>query len=317
MKTPEIVFDDAPLGATEKGWHQIQAALNCSKEFQYAKIRGITTPKRQTPDYFAVGQLMHVAKAHWFLNNFRTDAAFRASLLIAVQKAAEQNKLPVTLKAEQTALKYFEEYVDHYSMRARPEVVAAEYLLGPVPLQPDHPLYAFRTARLDDVSKYPEAGNALCLGETKTTSGSVSDCIKQYSLHGQIAMQLALWKAAPQGEAKHGPVAGVMLDVIQKGYGGQKCKFGRQLIRLTDRTLLWFSKNLERTLKAASQLTWDSDARRNIGACTRMAGRARVSCEYQALCMHGKSASINYLFEDGQSLLTWRPSEGKSVGPWE
>ena len=34
MKLPEIVFDDAPLGATEKGWHQIEAALRCSKEFR-------------------------------------------------------------------------------------------------------------------------------------------------------------------------------------------------------------------------------------------------------------------------------------------
>lgn len=317
MKMPEIHFDEAPLGATEKGWHSIEAFLRCPKEGQYAKIRRIVSPKHQTPDYFAVGQLMHVAKAHWFLNNFRTDAKFHASLLVAVQKAAEQNKLPVTLKAEQTALKYFEEYIAHYSLRERPQVVAAEYLLGPVPLRPDHPLYAFRTARLDDVSFYPEAGGALCLGETKTTSGSVADCIKQYSLHGQIAMQLALWKAAPQGEAMHGPVAGVMLDVIQKGYSGQPCKFGRQLIRLTDRTLLWFSSNLERTLKAAMAMTWDSDARRNIGSCTRMAGRARVPCEYQSLCIHGKSASINYLFEDGKSLLTWKPDDSRKVGPWE
>lgn len=314
---PEIVYDDAPLGATEKGWHAIESYLRCPKEFQYNKLRGVTKPMTQTPDYFAVGTLMHVAKAHWFKNNFRTDPEWRSSLIKVVAIAASQNKLPVTLKAEQAALKYMEEYVDHYAPRPRPKVIEAEHLLGPVSIAEDNPLYAFRTARLDDVSVYPEAGDALCIGETKTTSGSVSDCIKQYEMHGQLMLQMLLWKAAPQGEAKYGPVLGVMLDVIQKGYGGKPCHFARALIPITDRQLEWFQANLLVSLKAAYKMTWDSDARRNVQACTRLSGRARVPCDYQALCQHGRSASTNYLLANGESLLTWRPSEGRQVGPWE
>lgn len=314
---PEIVYDDAPLGATEKGWHQIESFLRCPKAFQYDKIRKVITPKHQEPDYFAVGQLLHVAKAHWFKNNFRTDEAFYESLRDVVADAARKNKLPVTLKAETTALAYFQEYINHYAPRPRPTVVAAEYLLGPVPLQPGHPLYSFRTARLDDVSVYPEAGGVLCLGETKSTSAAISDVIKQYQLHGQIMLQVALWNAAPQGRAKHGPIAGVMLDIIQKGYGGKESKFARQLLRVTDRQVDWFVKNLESSLKAAVQLDWNSDAKRNVSGCTYMAGRARVVCPYQPLCIHGRAATTNYLFENGQSLLTWLPTEDKKVGPWE
>lgn len=317
-KPSKIKYDDIPLGSTERGWHQISTFLGCPKEFQLAKVRNVFSPKRQTPDYFAVGTIMHALKAHWFGNEFRTDEEFIASAARVAENCAVQHKLPVTLKAEQQALAYFQEYILHWSMRPRPKVIATEYLLNSTALQPGDPLWAFRSARLDDVSVWAEVGDRLCIGETKTTSGTIADCIKQYTLHGQLALQMALWRASPEGEAKHGKAAGVMLDVIQKGYSGSPSKFARQLITVSDRTTEWFLKNLRLSLQAVATIDWNTDTRRNITMCTRKIGRATVSCDYQKLCSHGRSASVEYLYgEQAQSLLTWRPTAEHQVPPWD
>lgn len=322
-KKVEVVskLPDAPLGVADgpssAGWHKVEAGFNCFKEYQYKEVRKITNPLAQTPDPFAIGQMMHVGKARWFSKRFPIGEESIAPIREEMMAYAARAKLPMSLDAQRYALALFTEYVAHWSVRAKPHVIAAEYELGPSPLEPGDKQFLWRTARLDDVSKYPEGGDALFIGECKTASTSVADVIRQYSMHPQPLLQYLLWKVAPQGEAMHGPVAGVMLDVIIKGYGGRPSTFARTPLPFTPRALEWFAKAFRTRLRSLSQIDWDFDAPRNVAACTRMYGRARVACAYQEMCMHGRAASIKYVLPNGKSLLEWRPTEGQTVPPWE
>jgi hypothetical protein len=202
-------------------------------------------------------------------------------------------------------------------VRPLPRPVAAEYLLGPAPLKPDDPFFLHRTARLDDVSHYPEAAMKLCIGESKTTSATVNDVINQYTLHGQTLLQPLLWNMAQQWAATHGPVAGVLLDITVKGYGGKKCSFARAFMPVRDETLSWFRDSMRGYLRAAASVEWDTPAPRNVSMCTRMAGRGRMACEFRDLCMHGKAAAPKYVTKNGESLVRWKPSAEETIPPWE
>jgi len=319
-KKPKIVEPEVLLGEsgpTAAGWHSIESFLQCPKRYQFQHIRGIREPLAQVPDHFAVGQMYHAGRARWFANKFSTTEESWQSIADAVRAAALENNLPVSPKAERQALVYLQEYVRHYSKRPLPTPVAAEYLVGPAPLKPGDPFFLYRTARLDDVSKYHEAGGALCVGESKTTSTTINDTVNQYTLHGQTMLQILLWKMAPQGEKTFGPVAGIMLDVVKKGYNGEPSDFGRRFIPITDYQLNWYAANMQRYLRAAAGVDWNADAPRNVSACTYLAGRMRVPCEFRDLCQHGRSASSKYVMRDGTRLGAWKPEPGKEVPPWE
>jgi hypothetical protein len=229
---------------------------------------------------------------------------------------AHTGKLPPTREALRDGQRYMKEYIEHWSKRLKPEPLAAEYKLGPAPFAKDDPIFVYRTARLDDVSKYPEAGGTLCIGETKTTSGSPNDVKEQYTLHGQTMLQFLLWRHAPQGEAMHGPVAGTVLDIIKKGYGNERSKFDRVFIPFNEGALEWFTKTLRANLRAAAGVDWDADVPRNPAMCCRTIGRKLVVCDYRDLCIHGRSASVKYVFRDGGASLTDKKKWKGVVGPW-
>ncbi len=305
-------------GPSSQGFHMMQALTYCKKEFQFATIRKIHVPAEFTHDHFAVGSIFHAGRARWFSLNFRTDAKAWRAIKDATAEEADGHHLPVSFKAERMALSYLAQYVEHYSLLPKPKPLAAEYLLGPAPLAKDDPLYMFRTARLDDVSVYPESAGQLAIGESKTTSGSVNDVVRQYQLHGQPMLQYVLWKLAKQGERTHGPVAGTVLDVTVKGYGGRKCSFKRVFIPFEPYAIKWFKKSMRGYLKDGSKIDWNSTPRRNFGSCTRMGGRGRVDCTYKKLCTYGRSVAGQYVYgEDSRPLHFWKPSEGKETPPWE
>lgn len=305
-------------GPSSAGFHAIQAITYCPKEFQLDVIRQIHVPVEYNPDHFSVGSIFHAGRARWFSLAFATGAKAWRQIQAACWEEYEAQKLPVTFKAHRIALTYLSEYIEHYSLLPKPKPIAAEYLLGPAALKPDDPLYMFRTAKLDDVSRYPEHGMELCIGESKTTSGSISDCIKQYELHGQPILQYILWTLSKQGEATHGPVAGTILDVTQKGYGGRKCQFRRHFIPFEPSVVSWFKKSMRGFLKDASKIDWNSYARRNFSSCTRMGGRGRVDCTYKKLCTYGRGASSSYVIgPDSKRLGSWKPTEGRETPPWE
>lgn len=299
---PRVIDVGESNGPSPYGWHAVSDYLRCPKEFQFRHVRKIILPTSETPDNLAVGILLHAAKAEWFARNFSTTEATLAHIRELVRTTSEKQPLPVREQALANALRYWEEYIAHWRVRPRPKPVACELLLGPAPLEKGDSKTLWRTGRLDDVSYYPEAGGHLAIGDLKTTAGTLQDALNEYSLHGQPLLYSILWKRAPQGEAKHGPIRGVVLDILQKGYGGKPSKFARALIPISTFAQRWFSRDLRVSLLAVAGVTPITSAARNITACTRMLGRGRRKCDYHPICSYGRSAGGEYLTADGQRL---------------
>jgi hypothetical protein len=304
-------------GPTDAGWHKMDAALRCFKEYQLREIRGIHVPIPQTPDYFASGLGVHAGRARWFADKFPSDANGWKRIVTAVEEDFDKQKLPISNAAYKFTLKLLQEYCEHWSLQPKPTPIVAEHLIGPAPLLSGDPFPLWRTARIDDASYYPEALNQLCIGEAKTTSTSINDCINEYTLHGQPSLQFVLWKMATQGEAKYGKLQGVMLDIIQKGYGTDKSKFARHLLTFSEHMVAWYVKNLRVIMRALPAIDWNTEVPRNITSCTRMIGKMRVACTFRELCMNGKSASIKYVLRNGKSLLSFKPDAEHQAMPWE
>ena len=287
------IIIEGESGATEAGWSRIQDYLRCPKAYQFKEVRKLHRPVSMQLDHFSVGTLVHAGVAKWFVAGMpdpERQPKRYAKVLAAMEKEAMASKDAMTPKAMQDACRYVLEYAQHWKMRPKPTVVATEYKLGPAPLWPGEPEHSWRTARLDDVSKYAEAGGQLCIGERKTTSASVADTIKQYQLHGQIIMQTLLWDSSKQGAAMHGPIAGVVLDVIQKGYNTAS-KFGRVFLPVSAHQKKWFAESMKEPLLKAAMMQPDSfNIERRVTGCTFMAGRGRVDCDFKELCATGKSA---------------------------
>lgn len=305
-KKPEVLIGKG--GPTEQGWHRISSFLECPQKYLYSQVRKIRRPLSGTPDYFAVGLLFHAGRARWFTLRFDTSAQAWSSIQDAMAHEAEEQKLPIRAEAERQALRYMQEYVNHWSVRPKPRPVAAEYLIGPAPLSKDPgDISLTRTARLDDVSYYP-GDDGLYIGEAKTDGESVDNCVETYTLHGQPLMQRILWGMAPQGEAKLGPVKGVMLDMLIKGRGKNKSKFARMPIPITQKVIDWYIKSMRGYLRAAASVNWNSEVPHNPTMCKR--------CDFRDLCMHGRSAAGQFVLENGDSLVRWKPTEGKEKEPW-
>jgi hypothetical protein len=303
-------------GVTTHGWHKIESAFRCLKAYQFERVRGIYQPTNRTPDHFAVGIMHHAMRARWFAKGFKTDNATWLSMMDAGREAAEEGQLPITIKAERMAQRHMQAYVQHWSARVLPRPKAAEYLIGPVALKAGDSKELHRTARLDDVSEYPEGNWQLYLGESKTTSTSISDCVRQYELHGQPMLQLALWKMSKKGEARFGPVKGVMLDVTVKSYDvNVPPKFGRVPIPISEYALEWYVKEIRGMLALVDEVGWDTEVSRNVGGCTYMAGRMRVDCAFKELCRFGRSATTKYVLPEGKSLTDKSAWKGETP-PW-
>lgn len=300
-------------GPSGLGFSEVESYLRCPKEYQYDKVRGIHRPTAQSPDYFAIGSFLHAGRARWLASKQDTSAEVWDLIKADVQKTREGLELPCSDDAERIALRYIQEYIDHWSVRPKPDIVAVEHMLGPVDISYGG---TTRTARLDDFGFYPEAGG-LAIGECKTTSAAISDVANQYTLHGQPVLQKILWDTAPQGAATYGPVKGTVLDVVQKGYGGKRCQFARLFIPIQDRVAEWYKEALADEVSISRGVNWDSHTERRITSCTRLIGRGRVACPYRELCMYGKSAALEYAFKDGRPLTEWQPTEGQQVNPWD
>ena len=315
QREPKVLLGEG--GPTEAGFHSIQDIFRCAKAYQYGKVRGIRKPLAATPDHFALGILFHAMRARWFSLCFDEGAKAWGKVQDAAREEVDNSKLPMSPDSVARAVSLMAAYIDHWRLRPKPSPVAAEYLLGPAPLEKGDPFFMFRTARLDDVSHYPEAGGKLCIGESKTASTSIGAVAQEYELHGQPLLQLVLWKMCPNGEARFGPVAGIMLDAAIKAYDGKDPKFGRVFVPVRDETLQWYVQSLKGYLRAAAAIEWDTEAPRNPMGCTYMAGRARIDCDFKPLCMHGKNSSGQYVLADGSSLRAHQPHSGKEKMPWE
>lgn len=310
------VIAKATKGASIAGWHNISTLLRCPKEYQLSQVRGVSVPRTQIPDPLAIGALFHEGRAHWFQSGFPTGAAYWATLKDYINESADTSNPPMRVEAITRTLSYLEQYCSHWAMRAKPEVVLVEKEVGPAPLQANDPFFLYRTFRPDDISRYPEANMKLCIGELKTTSVGVDDAVNEYTLHGQPMMQWMVWQMAKNGALKYGQVELVMLDVVVKGYGKERCKFGRVALKVTPHSLDWYVESMRGYLKAAQLIEYDSKVPRNISACTRLIGRARIACPYRDLCQFGASASNRYVDRDGNALSNVKYKTAP-VKPWE
>lgn len=310
---PRFKSQRAQMGASKNGWHRIEAKILCDKKYQLEDVWGVRQPQFMTPDPLAVGGLFHVGRAWWFDNGFPTGAKTWAALQDTIHEAALAMALPVRHDAINRCLSYLDQYCTHWSSRAKPKVIGVEYDLD----APMIPGLDPRTARLDDVSEYPEANFKLCIGECKTTSESVLAVVNEYKLHGQPTMQDILWEMASNGERMHGPADSVLLDVVVKGYGKEKCQFGRQAIRITDHVKNWFVPMIGKHAHEAAAMTTETKAERRITSCTRMIGRMRVPCQFQELCTRGKAAAIGYVDRDGVSLSNKKYTQREGAKPWD
>jgi hypothetical protein len=306
-------------GASSAGWHKAEKAFYCSKEYQLSVVRGLHSPVDQTPDYFAIGSLFTAMRARWFARGFRDTTKTWKALQKAMEDEILLQKEPVSFNARRMATTYMREYMNHWKVRPHPTPIACEHLLGPVALGLGDSKFIARTAKLDDISRYPEAAGQLCIGEAKTTSGTVQDVINQYQVHGQTMLQYLTWKLAPQGEALHGPVAGTILDIIVKGYGGKPSKFARHFIPFEPRAIAWFKEALRYRLKEAEKIDWNTEGpwMRNPAMCTRAGTRGRVPCEFRDLCQFGPAAAGKYVLADGKPLSSFKPDKERKSLPWE
>lgn len=308
----EVQFNEG--GASGLGFSELKSFIECPKSYQYGEVRKIHRPTSSTPDHFAVGAMVHAGRARWFAEKQGLEAATWDKIRADIAKCREEFALPVSESAERDALRYIQEYIDHYSVQPKPNIVAVEHMLGPFKLgEADG---TERTARLDDFGFYHEAGG-MAIGECKTSSAPISDAINQYTLHGQPVLQKILWDIAHQGAATYGPVKGVVMDIIQKGYAGRRCNFARIFLPIEERVQKWWHEGLLKLLAGRAKVTWNSDEERRISSCTRLEGKARIACQFRELCMYGKSASLEYAFKSGDLLTEWQPSEGKETAPWD
>lgn len=306
-------------GPSANGWHAMSYMLECPKKYQLAKVRGISTPMAFAPDPLATGSMFHAMRARWFANKFDMSTLSWQSIQTACEECKNELPAPASHTAERLALSLMTQYMEWYSKLPLPNPVAAEYLIEGKLNAEDDERVTF-SARLDDVSYYPEFGGKLCIGEGKTASDT-GGALSEYQMHGQPMLQVALWMASQQGEAAHGPVAGVVLDIVRKpqvrnGKEG-KAAFTRQVLQYTPKMLAWHIRNLREYKRQAVSMSPSDDPSRNVTSCTRMYGRMRVPCQYQELCKFGKTAAGNYVLVDGSNLADWKPSFEGEVAPWE
>lgn len=287
------------------------------KAYQYEGVRGIKKPLAAVPAHFAMGLLFHAMRARWFTLRFADDTKAWESIQEAADAEQKAQDLPMPVAVLEDALALMGHYITHWSRQPKPTPIATEHLLGPAPISKGDPFFLYRTARLDDLSKYPEALGEVCIGESKTASTSIGQVVQEYEMHPQPLLQYALYSNCENGEKRFGPAAGIMLDITVKGDARSDPKFGRVFVPVTDVQRSWFGRSMAGYLRAAASVDWDTDAPRNPLGCTYMAGRARVDCTFKELCMHGKSSSGSYVMRDGSSLRAHQPRPGQEKMPWE
>lgn len=311
---PEVIVGEG--GRTDAGSGMTGLIMKCPKAYQYDAVRGIRLPKVQMEPHFAVGILFAAMRREWFGRKFASDEKTWTYLKKKCQTEAELQHLPINTKDEVFALALMSKYMEHWLARARPRPLAAEYQMGPVALRKGDPFNMFRTAKLDDLSYYPEAGGALCIGEAKTTSADPGAVVREYESHVQTLLYQALYKVDPNGEKKFGPVACTMLDIVCKPVEGKKASFHRVPIEVRPAQVEQFIESARFYLTMANKIDWDTPVMRTY-RCTEMHGRMRVDCTFKDLCRFGGTSAGKYVLHDGRALRKYKPQPGAEKMPWD
>ncbi len=285
-------------GPSIAGYHKIVDYLRCPQEYKFKHVMGLKQKNKQDTMALLVGVLTHAGRAAWFASQFKgtIDEAHEA-----ITACAQSTGTKERVDAEREAKRLVAAYIEHWRSKPLPLCVAVEYEVGPAPLKVGSLLHQYRTARYDDVSRYPDALNKLCIGDLKTTSDTIASCVNEYRQNGQFILYSILWKMAKEGHAlfgaTHGPIAGIMVDIETKE---AVPKFHRELIVVTPFQEHWFIKSMEAWLNEASLITETTEVRRNVTACSRAVSRkGSYMCDYHQLCHFGGSAANQYVDKNG------------------
>lgn len=282
----EVVKGAPKEGPSIAGWHKIVDFLRCPQEYKFRHILGIEPKNKEDKVALTIGTLCHIGRAHWFGTQFKASIdECQAAITQHVQESGGKYKV----ESEREALRLIAAYVEEWRSKPLPLCRAVEYDIGPAPMAENDPLYAYRTARVDDVSNYPDALNKLCIGDLKTTSDSISGCINEYRQNGQFILYNMLWRMAKEGQAVFGPIDGIVVDVMTKE---KVPKFYRERIEVTAFQEHWFRASMLGYLSAASQVSIKTPVPRNVTMCARAISRGSFMCDYQKLCHYG-GAHIN------------------------
>lgn len=295
MVAPVVPVVGAPKdGPSIAGWHKIVSFLRCPQEYKFHETLGIKPKDKEEKAALHIGVLAHVGRAHWFASQFKCSID---SAREAITKHVQETGGKYKIESEREAQRLVCAYIEHWRSKPLPLCRAVEYEVGPAPLKPDDPLYAYRTARFDDVSQYPDVPKYLCIGDLKTTSDSISGCINEYRQNGQFILYSILWRMAKEGQAVFGPIAGVMLDIETKD---KVPAFHRELITITAFQEHWFYNSIMGYLKAAQQVTSNTPVPRNVSQCSRSVSRkGSFMCDYHDLCHYGASRAHLYRDKEG------------------
>jgi hypothetical protein len=296
---------------TEKGWSQIESgASRCWKEYQFQEVRGIIQAGAELAMHFAVGLLLHTARAQWLNDGYKGDL-WKAAMRGYFDAYGEKNpRQPMPTRAKLISEKTFEGYIKHWKMLPKPEVLAVEYELKPRALIPGAPEWTWRGARLDSIERWR---GHIYVGEMKSTSESANAVTDFYALHGQPLLYMALWSA--QEVKRFGPLKGVLYDVVKKAtdMDSSRCYPRVPLnIETVSHALTWFRKDFTTWVQQSSLIDWNAAPERRPH-CMRPYG----PCAYRDICLRGRDGALGFEFKDGTPVLKWKPSPGKEVPPWQ
>lgn len=305
-----IPFD---FGPTTHGWHKIEAhAAGCPKEHQFRHVRGIKYRPMGADApifmHFAVGALVHVARAQWLNDGYKGQLWVTAmKKYLAVHEKETGEKLPDG--AFGVAFKTFKTYVAYWLQAMKPKVLAVEYEIKPKKFDPAQPDFLKRGARLDSIERIH---GKTWIGEFKTSFGGASGVQDMYALHGQPLLAMALW--GPEETVKFGELEGVLLYPMKKADARQQGKAYPPIqlpIRRYKHALAWFKKDFATWVMQTQMMDWNASPERRM-TCVRPFG----PCEYREVCLAGRDGALGYVLADGSPLHTWKPSPGKEVPPW-
>ena len=294
-----VIVGSAREGPSIAGFHKIVGLQRCETEYRLHDIVGLSDKHPKDNTAMAVGTICHAGRAAWFATQCTESVDF---VVNAIQDYVKSSNDPVKVTAEREAIRLMTAYVKHWRLQPKPNVLDDEYPLGPAPLKENDPFFLYRTARLDDVSIYPDSLGQAVVGDLKTTSDSISGCMNEYRQHGQFITYAILWKMAKEGQAKFGPSPGVMIDIMTKD---DNPKFHRELIVVTEFQQRWWYANMSHLLRRAAQITESTPTMRDTTQCARSISRkGSYLCQFHKLCQYGVSAAGQYILPNGDSLDT-------------
>lgn len=293
------------VGASEKGWHEIEPFVRCPQEYKFRRVLQLRQKAPFMADALSTGICVHAARAQWLHDKYKGDD-WRRAIAVAV-KAHEDAGQPLAPAASAVALDCMQAYVNHWSLRPKPIPLAVEYTIAPRALTPDAPTWTWRSARLDSIERYR---GKVWIGECKTTSAHAGQVERRYRLHGQLLLQCALW--GDEENQRFGPLAGILLDVIVKPSGKRPAKACARIpVPLSELTpaIEWFKRDFPQWIMQASLIDWNTRPQRRPTACE--------NCDFNHICRKGRAGTAGFIFPDGSKVSDWTPTEERTLPPWK